>query len=203
MIHYRGLKTAALAAGMTAMMAIGAMAATVTATPLSIADLDGMTPQANPSATATSGAGVQENTTGSVAGEKRTPWEGSIHELTGLYTTVGAGQWAIYEFSKLQTGLSLIWGSPDNYNDLILELIIGDVVVASFNGVAAQPPVAIGASLFTVTDVQFDRLRFTSSQNAFEFANLTTTPIPLPAGGLLLIGGLGALIAVRRRKHVA
>lgn len=31
----------------------------------------------------------------------------------------------------------------------------------------------------------------------------TPPPVPLPAGGLLLIGGLGALAAVRRRKHNA
>jgi hypothetical protein len=47
----------------------------------------------------------------------------------------------------------------------------------------------------------FDTVKFfLNGSNAFEFSNITTTPVPLPASGLLLIGGLGALVARSRRK---
>ncbi len=206
MSFYRAMRATAFAAGLSVAMAAGALAATVTTSSLSVLDLNGMTPQLNPTATNASAQVLQNVAGNQFSGSTmiaRTPWEGSIHQGTGAFSSIGAGGEAIFEFGRLQRSLSLIWGSPDSYNDLVLELMSGNQIVASYTGTAAQPPVAEGASLFRVTDVQFDRLRFTSTSNAFEFANLTTTPIPLPASGLLMIGGMGVLAALRRRKKAA
>jgi hypothetical protein len=49
----------------------------------------------------------------------------------------------------------------------------------------------------------FDAVRFVARESTFEFRLLvpgTPTPIPLPAGGLLLLGAVGALAAWRWRK---
>lgn len=47
----------------------------------------------------------------------------------------------------------------------------------------------------------FDGIRFSSKDYSMEFANLTVAPIPLPAGGVLLLTAVGGLaIAQRRRK---
>ena len=64
-----------------------------------------------------------------------------------------------------------------------------------------------GAALVTISDLKFDAVKFTNipAENAFEFSNLSASPIPLPAAGWLLIGGMGALGALgyRRRKAAA
>ena len=195
----QGTRMLALASALAMSAALPGAAATVQTTELDTADLNGLTPMANPDAAAISGE-VYENVTGSIGGLRLSPWDGSIHEATGVYTSVNAGASATYDFAGLQTGFSLIWGSPDSYNDLVVRLITGDTLVASFDGTAAQGPVQVGAALFEVGDVLFDRLVLSSGSNAFEFANLTATPVPLPAGGLLLLGALGGLAALRRKR---
>ncbi|MBG6178689.1 hypothetical protein IWQ55_006555, partial [Labrenzia sp. EL_208] len=59
---------------------------------------------------------------------------------------------------------------------------------------------SLSASLVGVTNVAFQKIVLTSGSNAFEFANLKTTPVPIPAGALLLVTAVGGLALVRRRK---
>ena len=61
--------------------------------------------------------------------------------------------------------------------------------------------------MFTqVSDAGFDRLVFSAGKPALEYANLRVSPqisaVPLPAGGLLLLGALAGIAALRRRKTV-
>jgi hypothetical protein len=55
--------------------------------------------------------------------------------------------------------------------------------------------------LFSTTGV-WDSVKFTSSQNSFEFADIQVVPSPEPASMALLAGGLLAIGAgaIRRRK---
>ena len=132
----------------------------------------------------------------------RSPWEDTDLFATGVYSSVSQNSFAIFDFDKLQTGFSLVWGSPDTWNNLLIELISGGNV-ATINGVQMVPPGVSGlkAVLLTVTNVEFDRLKLTSDQNAFEFANLTATPVPLPAAAWMLIAGVGGLVALGRRRR--
>lgn len=151
----------------------------------------------NPAATATTGT-VFENVTGSIGGLRRTPWEGTALAATGLYTSVSRGGSATYDFGSARSALSFLWGSPDTYNNLVIELS-GGGGSTTINGAAVQPPVAVGANFVTISGIgMFDTVTFKSGGNAFEYANVAA--VPLPAAGLLLVGGLGALGLMGRRK---
>lgn len=205
--------TAAIVAGVLSISAGLASAATVNFTALTTADLDAMIPEANITPTSTSPVfldnvvGNQFNSGGSLIA--RSVWEDTIHEATGQFSSVQRNASATFMFADVQTSLNLIWGSPDDYNDITITLVGsgGSVVV---NGADVQGPVGILASSVEITDVAFTTVLFEASNNAFEFANLTTTspgsnnplpPVPLPAGMLLMgtaLAGFGLMS--RRRK---
>ncbi len=193
------MRIAVIAATLGMLASFGANAITITSTQLAVADLNARTPQLNAVASSTTGT-VYQNTTGSVSGIRRSPWEGSSHAQTGWYSSVSGNASATFDFGSTQSSFSLIWGSPDNYNNL--EVWLGNSLVTTINGVAAQPPVQIGASYVTVSGLTFDRLVFKSNtNNAFEFANFSASRVPEP-GTLSLLGlGVLSLGLSRRRKR--
>ncbi len=112
--------------------------------------------------------------------------------------------------SSAQNTLSFLWGSPDDYNFVTLinrALTMGDpnfALVVGLNDLT-NPPLGGSATFVSIAGFTFDKVEFYSGAVSFEFANITTTapaPVPLPAGGLLLVGALGGLAALRRRKVV-
>jgi hypothetical protein len=118
------------------------------------------------------------------------------------YTSVRNGT-ATYNLTG--NNLSLFWGSPDTYNTLTLWTGVGGTGASvSLTGSLADLPggiLGLGHHLVSIlTDVAFRSVTLSSTQAAFEFANMTATPIPaaLPlfATGLGLMGWLG-----RRRKR--
>lgn len=106
--------------------------------------------------------------------------------------------------------LKFLWGSIDGYNGL--EFFSGatslGVVTNADIAPASTEPAGKGASYVTISsDMDFDRVMFISSRNAFEVANITVFlddqppggVVPVPAAGLLLIGAMGGLALMRRR----
>ena len=107
-------------------------------------------------------------------------------------------------FEDVQNYFSMLWGSPDTYNELTFYL--GDNDVGSFTSTADVPRATAGGasagSVFVAFTGEYDAVHFDSgNSNAFEFSNVST--VPLPASAFLLMAGLGGLAAMRRRKKVA
>ena len=188
------LKTLSAVAVASLLGAGGASAASVTFDPAA------PTGALNPTATSTVGD-VAENTSGSIPGIQRSPFEGGADfDDAYAYTSVGGGESATYDFGVDNNQVSFIWGSPDGYNLLTFYndgVATGETFVYTNNGANLADPFA------TIrTDLAFDEVMFSSGQNAFEFAQLSVATVPLPAGGLLLLGALGGIAALRRRKAV-
>ena len=77
------------------------------------------------------------------------------------------------------------------------DFITGSSVTGCCGGNVANSQVTVTASS------AFNSFEMRSSRAAFEYANLQVAAVPLPAGGLLLIGAMGGLAALRRRKAAA
>jgi hypothetical protein len=84
-----------------------------------------------------------------------------------------------------------VYGNHTDFGDGSIE--INSVLVNIIAGVANLSGLA-SASSFTFVDVSLD--------GAY-LASATVSAVPLPAAGWLLLGGLGGLAAVKRRKKVA
>ena len=103
--------------------------------------------------------------------------------------------------------ISFLWGSPDLFNSLTVNSTgsAGQVFTANSLGF----PVTNGDQSFNQS-VQFTALAgakitslvFSSTDNAFESANFSITPIPEPETFALMMAGLGVMgfVARRRRK---
>lgn len=151
---------------------------------------------------------------GSVTNEFRSPYD----ELGAMgtsgysdYFTVGSpgkpGSPAVLFLSTARKTFSMLWGSVDSYNAVSL---CAGATCATVTGTqvskAAPANFGTGNAIVNFTaDFAFDTVSFFSNYGqkadvaAFEFA-VSPVPVPLPAGGLLLLGALGGIAALRRRK---
>lgn len=132
---------------------------------------------------------------------RRSIWEGTTLDGSVYSSITGT---ATYEFAAFQKSVSFVWGSPDDYNDI--DFYKGATLVFTINGTAIIPccGLNVASSLVTIDDLGgFNKIVLRSTQAALEYGNFTVAAVPLPAGGLLLIGAIGGLAALRRRKIAA
>ena len=195
------LKTLICVAGAAVLFATSAQAATVTAT--TDAPLVAI---ANPVAAPVSGT-VYNNVTGSQS-DRRSPWDTVAGLEDSVYSSVSANSSATYLLGSLMNTLTFMWGSVDTYNEIKffnganeVDSVVGQQVLD------IPAPEGVGFAVVTIlTDVMFDKIQFFSyNKNAFEYANIEVSAVPLPAAlplygaGMALMGFLGW----RKRKAAA
>lgn len=171
---------------------------------------------ANPLASGVTGATsvLAENVTGTFVNDRRSPWDAtnsSVSVASGLYSSIRSTSAApasvFFNFSSVMKDLSFVWGTPGPLNKI--EFFLGSTSQYAFfgntviGGNSAQG-LSLGGSLSVltrITDLTFDKVVFSAGRPALEFANLTTiAAVPLPAAGLMLLGALAGLGAMRRRR---
>jgi len=150
---------------------------------------------------------VNEGLTASVGGQYRSPWQGTALEGVGTYTSVQQDSYASYVFDKGYNSVEFMWGSVDNYNGLEfyyegswVDALYGDD--AQFSGLDKGIGFIVAS---IVASGVFDEVRFLSDSNAFEYANMTVSAVPLPAALPLYGAGLAAFgfIGWRKRRKAA
>lgn len=150
---------------------------------------------------------------GNLGGAYRSPYDEGNSGETDYFTVGSPGETpspAILILDSAKNTFSMLWGSIDTYNAVkfclgtTCDTISGSEIKLATTG--AQ--YGTGNAIVTFTsDFYFETVSFFSNFGrngdapAFEFA-VAPVPVPLPAGGLLLLGALGGIAALRRRKAV-
>ena len=155
---------------------------------------------------------LEQNVTGTIINNRRSPWDATnstVPIATGLYSSIRSKSAvpasAFFTFASIRKELSFVWGTPGPLNKV--EFFLDGLSQFAFSGVAAQilSNPRGNKSIFTkISGLTFDKVVFTAGKPALEFANLrTVSAVPIPAAGLMLLGALGGLAALRRRKTAA
>lgn len=181
---------------------VAALATSVTAATVTIESAAPVTSTVTSNSTITcEGTGCGVTNVGLNSGQYRSPFGDSNN--SDYYYYVQAGSEGTFSFATAQSSVSFLWGSPDTYNTLTFYDANGtpiDSVVPDNSGI--WDPVGLSAKYVTIVpSAVFYSIGFSSSQNSFEFANVSTTPVPLPAAGLLLAGALAGLGAMSRKRR--
>lgn len=144
-------------------------------------------------------APVVDSPTTSAGGVYRSPWDTEGSPYDGLeYTSVRSGT---IGYNLTGTLLSFFWGSPDTYNTLTFyEGADGTGDSVSLTGSILSNLGAGHHWVSFLTTEAFRSVTFSSTSAAFEFANVTATP--LPAALPLFATGLGVLGFGRMRRKV-
>ena len=169
----------------------GVNAATVTFTTQPIVAV------ANPTTGIFTGTYLENITNPGLIAGSRSIWEGSALDGSVYSSITGSVTFNLV----LSTAISFIWGSPDAYNSV--EFYNGATLVDTAISPVINPLNIPNSFATIIASTAFDRVVFVSGSPAMEFGNFTSlAAVPLPAGGLLLIGAIGGLAALRRRKAV-
>ncbi len=151
---------------------------------------------------------------GSIGGVRAAP---AGTPANGVYLSLGASSSATFDFAgyipfnKKLKGISLYWGSIDNYNfvdflraDGSLIQTVGGGQLPQFNGnqTLGATNRRVDFAFNALENVSKVRMRSTTSA-AFELDSIAASlgPIPEPASWMTMIAGFGLVgIAARRRK---
>jgi PEP-CTERM motif len=123
---------------------------------------------------------------------------------TGQWFSVGPSSpqtpTALMSFTGGATQVSFLWGSPDTYNQLMVN---GSNFAKTLLETDLNGDRSIGVYL-TITATGGDKinsLSFASNTNAFEMDNFRVTAVPEPETYALMLAGLAAVSFVARRRN--
>jgi MYXO-CTERM domain-containing protein len=124
---------------------------------------------------------------------------------TPFFAYAAAGGAITANFVGGIVGLDILWGSPDGYNTITFytgpnRTGTAESFVPGTPPLVAPAPPLVAPVLFTAAPgVTWESVSFTSTFNAFEFANIeTVASAPEPGGLALVLGGVLAIAAIRR-----
>ena len=153
-----------------------------------------------------------------VANYSQSPFNNTVLSGTQDYFSVGgpahaqggAASPVTLTFGKVQSAFRMLWGSIDTYNSITFSngvdadyTVSGTDIANAIGGLTESGGNYEHVALVVFSDFGengFNSVTFTSDNAAFEFA---LAPVPLPAAGFLLMGALGGLAVIRRRRKDA
>lgn len=137
------------------------------------------------------------------------------------FYSLGLGGWIELGFSNLRTATTntisafeVTFQPQGNHREAAdVYVILGEMVTKIgriFNDTASSGSINPGS---VATNLTFDSIRLvdvtrevypdSTSFDGYDVAQISVAAVPLPAAGLMLMGGLGGLAALRRRKKAA
>lgn len=124
----------------------------------------------------------------------------------GSFLSLGFGGEAIFSFGRSFIAPGTLWeitfGNRDNHFEEV-EVYLGLGGVFSFLGNVNNALSTGNSFAFAGT---FDQIKLVdispvfSGRDGFDVDAISVSPVPLPAAGLMLLGALGGIAALRRRK---
>jgi len=203
------LYTAAIAASLVAAFAQSSSAATVSISSESYSGSPYAGTGFDTLASSSTGFFTQ-TTAGSIANVQRSPFASSSTNYSAISNNAvyTAGS-ATYNYAAGLTSFSFLWGSPDSYNTVKFYSGQGGTgsVVGTFTGSSlADPTKGLGYDLVTFSAAGGtigSVVLSDSGQPAFEYGNVTPTPLPAALPLFASALGIGGVFLRLRKKKAA
>lgn len=105
-------------------------------------------------------------------------------------------------FTTALSGLSFLWGSPDGYNHLQVNLVGGGSINIDPFATNGENSNSRYLTLGVAGGPFISGLSFSSEHHSFEVDNLRITAVPEPGTYALLLAGLGAIGFMAKRRRL-